>query len=99
MRKRIALPLLIVIWPGQKNKEEKKKRDGERILVLIVLEYLWSVFIRLLNKAFKMGQCFILYSLYINFFTQCKKAFQIQLSTLSCFGQAELRLISAVQWS
>ena len=36
MRKRIALLLLIVIGPGQGDEEEKKGRDVESILVLIV---------------------------------------------------------------
>ena len=67
MRRRFALPLLIAIVPGQADEEEKKKRDGERILVLIVLEYLCNVFIRLLNKAFQMDN---FYSYYINLFTQ-----------------------------
>ena len=37
MRKRIALPMLIVIWPGQADEEEKKRMGGESMLVLIVL--------------------------------------------------------------
>ena len=36
MRKRIALPLLIVIGPGQGDEEEKTGSDGDSILVLIV---------------------------------------------------------------
>ena len=36
MKKRVALPMLIVIGPGQADEEKKKRRGGESILVLIV---------------------------------------------------------------
>ena len=33
MKKRVALPLLIVIGPGQVDEEEKKRRAGESVIV------------------------------------------------------------------
>ena len=54
MRKRIALPLLIVIGPGQGDEEEKKGRDVESILVLIVSRIFVESFISLFNKVIEI---------------------------------------------